>query len=121
MAGTGEVPPPPKGVDDKPDWADDPKAEAEEAKWDKEGELKGVHLSNSILWARVYGFIVAGMMIFFTMAFCASLGIWLWHFLSPWPWLKPEQLSKIQSIIFSGSLGAIVTAYAQKHMNRLGL
>lgn len=113
------VPPPPGGTDNKPGWAADPKAKAEADNWDNEEKLRGVRLANDILWTKLYGWIVAGMMIFFSLAFCFSLIVWVAHYTTPWGWLSSDQLSKIQSVIFSGSLGAIVTAYAQKHINRL--
>lgn len=58
------------------------------------------------------------MMCFFVTVFMASLGAWVIHYITPWCWLTPEQLSKIQSVIFSGSLGAIVSAYMQKQLSK---
>ena len=49
--------------------------------------------------------------------FVAVLGVWLFHFLTPWGWLTELQLSKIQTVVFSGSLGALVSAFAQKGDN----
>jgi len=53
---------------------------------------------------------------FFAAVFVASMGVWLFHFLTPWGWLTELQLSKIQTVVFSGSLGALVSAFAQKHI-----
>jgi len=55
-------------------------------------------------------------MIVFTALFVAAVVVWAVHFLTPLCWLSEEQLSKLQSIIFSGSLGAVVSTYLQKHL-----
>ena len=110
--------PPPEGAVDGPLWARDNKAKLEEKFWDDEERLKGVKLKNDILWLRVYGWAVVVMMCFFMIIFMASLGVWVIHYITPLSWLSPEQLSKIQSVIFSGSLGAIVSAYMQRQLSK---
>jgi hypothetical protein len=52
--------------------------------------------------------------------FALSLIVWSWHYLAPAcvTWLTAEQLSKIQSVIFSGSLGAIVTSILKKQLDK---
>lgn len=62
------------------------------------------------------GRIGVGLMWFFAAAFVAITSIWLLHFLTPWGWLDSNQLSKIQTVIFSGSVSAIVTTFIQKHI-----
>ncbi len=64
----------------------------------------------------VWGWIVPCLMILFTLLFACALFIWSFHFLTPWGWLTPDQLSKLQSIIFSGSIGAVVSSYLQKNL-----
>lgn len=110
--------PPPEAAGDVPSWAKDDKAKLEEKYWDDESRLRGVKIQNDILWHRVYGWAVVVMMCFFVLVFMASLGAWVLHYITPWGWLSPTQLSKIQSVIFSGSLGAIVSAYMQRQLSK---
>ena len=113
-----EVPPPPDGLADSPSWADDSDAKQEEKLWAKEEKLRGTHIDNDITWARIFGYIVASLMVFFTVLFVGSLGAWFFHYLTPWSWLSTDQLSKIQSVVFSGTIGAVVSSYAQKHVEK---
>ena len=62
------------------------------------------------------GRIGVGLMWFFAAALVATMGVWLVHFLTPWTWLDADQLSKIQTVIFSGSLSAIVATFFQRHI-----
>jgi hypothetical protein len=56
--------------------------------------------------------------VFFTLLFMTTLGTWTWHYIvaSDYGWLTEDQLSKIQSIIFSGSLGAIVSGILPRQL-----
>lgn len=118
MATDEQVPPPPEGAELAPSWAKDNKANLEEKYWTNEDRLRGVKLKNDILWHQVYGVIVVSLMVFFVGIFCVSLAVWVIHYTTPWGWLTPEQLSKIQSVIFSGTLGAVVSAYMQKRLSQ---
>ena len=97
-------------------WADDAKGKAEEKYWGDDAALKGIKHRNHGRMLKLWGWIVPSLMIVFSLLFMLSLVAWAWHYLTPWSWLKPDQLSKIQSIIFSGSLGALVTGYIQKQL-----
>ena len=112
-----KLPPPPsrEWVEGK-EWETDKTAKGEESKWPNQAALKGTKDENTLRLLRNSGYIAVGLMYFFAGAFVASMIIWLLHFLTPFGWLQPEQLSKIQTVIFSGTLGAVVTAYAQKHI-----
>ncbi|MEA1940679.1 MAG: hypothetical protein U9P68_00380 [Pseudomonadota bacterium] len=112
-----DVPPPPTSAGDNPSWADDKKAKKEEQYWSDPDKLQGLEHRNQAWVLHVYGILVPAFMIFFSIIFIASLGVWVWHHITPWTFLQPAQLEKIQSIVFSGTLGAIVSAYAQRHMN----
>ena len=81
---TDEVPPPPSGSGGNPPWADDPDAEAEVRHWPNEDALKGQERKNQLLWLRLYGLVVAGLILFFAIAFVASLATWLVHYITPW-------------------------------------
>lgn len=103
-------------MSDLPGWADDPLADAEDEKWGDDEALQGIRRRNESWALGVWGFIVPTLMVLFTLLFVASIFAWAWHYLTPWKWLQAEQLSKIQSVIFSGALGAIVSNYFKKHL-----
>lgn len=99
-----------------PPWANDTLAKAESKKWGDDEALQGIKKRNEGRILQVWGLIVPVLMILFTLLFVASIFAWAWHYLTPWVWLKPDQLSKIQSVIFSGALGAIVSSYFKKRL-----
>ncbi|WP_292085356.1 MULTISPECIES: hypothetical protein [unclassified Brevundimonas] len=97
-------------------WAADTKGSEEVRLWGNDEALQGMKRRNHgrLLW--LWGWIVPALMIMFTLLFVGSIMAWGIHYLTPWKWLSSEQLAKIQSVIFSGSLGALVTSYVQKHV-----
>lgn len=111
------VPPPPN---EAPAWIGDLKAKAEEDNWDKEDKLRGQKEKNDLLWLTAYGWVVTVSLVFFAVLFVGSLGSWAAHYLLPvqFHWLAGEQLSKIQSILFSGSIGGVVSLIAQKELSK---
>lgn len=113
------IPAPTESDRQPPKWADVSQAKAEEKNWDDENRLKGVKLGNDILWHRVYGWIVAFMMCFLTLVFAVSLTVWIVHHITPFGWLIDDQLSRIQSFIFSSSIGAVVSTYMQKQLHKV--
>ena len=100
-----------------PPWANG-KATEEEKVWGDEDRLKGVKLDNDILWHQWYGRIVICAMVVFVLVYLGALIAWVAHYTTPWTWLSPDQLSKIQSVIFSGSIGAVVSSYMQKQLQK---
>lgn len=102
---------------EEPDWADTSLAIEEEERWDKENELRGQERTNKLWVLKVFGWLVPIMMVIFSILFIVCLTFWTWHLLTPdnWHWLSDEQSNKIQSVIFSGSIGALVSAYIQKN------
>ena len=110
------VPPP----NNPPAWLGDPQARAEERNWDKEGKLRGQEEKNHLLWLKAYGVVVLLFLSFFAILFIGSPGSWAAHYLLPdgWHWLTSEQLSKIQSILFSGSIGGVVSLVAQRQLSK---
>jgi hypothetical protein len=113
---TDDPVPPPK--DDPPLWTIDPKARNEEKYFGDEDLLKGVRVENEVRWLKAYGLIVPVMMWFFAFLYLAALTSYALHFLTPYVWLSDAQLSKIQSIIFSGSVGAFVASVVLKHHSK---
>jgi prophage regulatory protein len=108
-----------KRAESPPAWAKDTRAIAEEINWKNEGKLRGQREKNDLLWLKVYGGLLVFLTVVFTMLFVASLGIWAGHHLMPvyYAWLNESQLSKIQSIIFSGSIGGVVATILQKQLH----
>ncbi|KAB2673071.1 hypothetical protein F9K77_07060 [Ochrobactrum sp. LMG 5442] len=116
MSDRQTLPPPSQTDINPPAWADLKQAKLEEKLWPDEDKLRGQKLKNDLLWHKCFGWIVAFMMVFFTTIFVVSLGVWIFHYVTSWGWLKDDQLSKIQSVVFSGSIGAIVSSYMQKQL-----
>ena len=111
-----DAPQPSESWDESTEWYYDSVATDENKQWPDEKALKGTKDENTIILLRNSGKIAVCMMWFFALVFISSMGVWLFHFLTPWGWLNEFQLSKIQTVIFSGSLGALVSAFAQKHI-----
>lgn len=129
---SGKIPNPPSAK--TPDWFDDEQAKEEAKNWDNEGALKGQHQKNHLRLVWIIGYIFPALLILFTCIFSTMVFFWVWHFLTPGcevivvdgiesckgglHWLDADQLSKIQAIIFSGSIGAITSTFAQKYFKK---
>lgn len=111
-----EVPDPPSGASANTPWAEDEQSRNEEKYWDNPEKLQGLKRRNHAWVLATYGVIVPVFMGFFAFVFAASLGVWVWHHVTAWGFLEQAQLDKIQSVVFSGTLGAVVSAYAQRHL-----
>lgn len=92
-------------------------ARQEEQKWD---DLEQTKLKNDKRWLSHYGWIVVLLTWVFALIFAFALSFWAWHFLMPecWTWLKPEQLNKIQSILFSSGMGAVVAGMVRSQLGK---
>lgn len=79
-----------------------------------------VKTTNDRNWLVVYGWIVIVITITFTTIFLASLVIWALHYTLPpnWTWLQEPQLSKIQSILFSGGMGAVISSIIKRQLDK---
>ena len=110
------VPPPEQG--EPPEWSKDSLARKEIKYWPDEERLSNQRNKNQLRWLKLYGFLVVVLTCLFTSMFVFGLVAWTWHYVTPasWAWLTENQLSKIQSVIFSGSLGAIVSAIVQRQL-----
>lgn len=131
MSIDNQVPPPPSDAS-KPSFAWDKNflARAEEQNWSNEDVLTGQLARNQLLHLTAIGWVVWLFIWLFAMIFLLSLVSWVAHQIAPecfgeyvsgafqcktrLHWLTDEQLSNIQSVIFSGALGALVTAGANK-------
>ena len=114
------VPPPPADIETSLPWASDAQARGEEKNWPDEEALKGQQSRNDMLALKVIGWVTVVLIVFFALVFLGSLSAWLWHQLGPTcrHWLTDAQLSNIQSVIFSGAIGAIVSGYVQRHISK---
>ena len=82
----------------------------------REEEQKIAH-KNKIGVLQHSGILVIVALWLFSLAFAFTFCIWLWHFLasSSYGWLNGDQLSKIQTLIFSGTLGAVASSVIQRY------
>ena len=99
------------------DWAEDSAANKEERNW---GTLDEIRKTNDGRWLWVYGWVLVAMTVAFALLFLAGIVSWSWHYLvhENWHWLSDQQLSKVQSVIFSGGLGAILSSVVQKQISK---
>jgi len=102
-----EIPPATESEAFVPTWAGR-RAHGETEKWDA---LDNIRLVNDSLWLRAYGVVVLIISISFATVFIAAFIVWSWHYMVPqdWTWLQAGQLDKIQSILFSGGMGAVIS------------
>lgn len=109
-----EIPTP--AAPSSPQWAaKDSLATSEGKHW---ADLEEARAHNDTRWLRWYGRVIVVFTLAFSGLFLASLLVWSFHYLAPacWGWLSPEQLAKVQSVLFSGGLGAIVSTIVQKQL-----
>lgn len=99
-----------------PSWAKI-EAEKEEKGW---GDLEKCRRRNDLRWLTAYGVIVLAVTYLFAIIFIAALVIWVFHYTTPenWHWLGEPQLSKIQSVLFSGGMGAIVSNIMRAQLSK---
>lgn len=113
-----DIPSPDPELED--DALSDPLAAWEEAKVSQLGRIQEAHDSNTLAVIGHAGVIMIVFLWFFSALFVLSIGFWFWHFLMPpsLTWMTDAQLGKIQAVIFSGSMGAILTTLAQRYFGR---
>lgn len=109
------VPPPEIGA---PKWADAGSAHKEEENW---ADLDKTKKDNDLRWLKVYGWVVVAITVTFTIIFLLSLVIWALHYMLPekWIWLSGAQLSRIQSVLFSGGMGAVISSVIKRQIDKL--
>lgn len=101
-----------------PDWATGA-AKQEDRKWD---DLYKTRVEIDKRWLVHYGRIVCLATYVIAGLFSTTLVIWVLHYILPikYNWLCETQLSKIQSVMFSGSLGVVVAGILQKQLGKAG-
>ena len=115
---TKDIPPPPTDGGGEPPWSKDDKARKESELWPNEDSLKGRRRKNeaNLLW--LFGWLTPILVVVFSLLFVVSLIVWTIHQVTPICFLTADQLSKIQSVIFSGTLGAIVSSLAGPYFKK---
>ncbi len=88
-------------------------AQNEDDNWTNVDLITQQKNDNTLNELKLMGWIVWILMLLLCCLFVGFLGTWAWHFLIPtyWHWLSPDQIEKIESIIFSGTLGAMASIY----------
>jgi len=99
-----------------PSWVNlNARSRQEDKKWDS---LDDIRLSNDSRWLRVYGWLLLLLTVMFALAFLTAFLVWGLHYIGKpeWLWLKDHQLDKIQSVLFSGGMGAIVSGIIRSQL-----
>lgn len=81
-------------------------------------ELDEIKRTNDKRWLIVYGWVLVAVTVVFAAIFLAAFVVWSIHYLTCWNWLEPAQLDKIQSILFSGGMGAVVTSIVRSQISK---
>lgn len=99
-----------------PSWATGD-AKNEDKRWD---HLEDTKRRNDQRWLAVYGWILLAITIVFALTFLGALLAWAWHYMAPscWHWLEDYQLGKIQSVLFSGGMGAVISGIIRAQMGK---
>lgn len=87
----------------------------EDRKWP---ELDEVKRNNDRRWLVVYGWVLVCVTVVFAAIFLSAFVAWSIHYLTPYTWLDEPQLNKIQSILFSGGMGAVVTSIVRSQISK---
>lgn len=115
---TDAAPPPRPEWSKNREWRDDPDAAREASRWPDEAALQGTKDENQILILNNIGWIAVIALWFLSFVAVAAVAIWFWHLLTPYGWLTAPQLETIQNTIFSGTVGALVSAFVRMHFFR---
>lgn len=109
-------------VYEMPDWANLDEAKLEEKGW---GKLDDQRLENDHRWLKHFGYMLVGLTWLFAVIFSGALLAWAWHYIGPeyvfgWQlhWLSVDQLTKIQSLLFSGGMGAVISGLVRGQLSK---
>lgn len=90
-------------------------AKKEERKWNRLDEIRN---KNDERWLKVYGWSLAIVTGMFVLAFIGAFVSLAFYYLTPWGWLAPEQVEKIQSVLFSGGMGAVMIGIIRTQLTK---
>ena len=94
-------------------WRDLNQGKAENKNWTNEEKLSNQKNINELRLLWVTGWVIPVVLFFFVVLYVFAIGFWAFHYLAPecWHWITDANiLDKIESVVFSGALGAIVSA-----------
>lgn len=111
----GVPPPDPEWAQDQP-WEADSLATLEETGDPLDAQLLEQDKRNRLNFKKATGRVIIWAVYLLAVLLAIGLLIWAWHFLTPWGFLEPHQLEKLQSTIFSGTLGAVVSVLARNYV-----
>lgn len=117
---TDAAPPPPDDWKAEQPWEDDSLAVFEVQSDPLDAQLREQDKRNRLSFKKVTGRLIVASVVLFWLLITVSLIVWTWHFITPWGFLEEPQLVKIQSIIFSGTLGALISTMARGYIERDG-
>jgi len=83
-----------------------------------EDSFERIRRANDERWLRAYGWIVLVLTVVFSSAFALAFLVWGLHYTTTWVWLEDWQLDKIQSVLFSGGMGAIVSGIIRTQLGK---
>jgi hypothetical protein len=86
--------------------ARDLKRESAEAEHDRDQKFKN-HFERLAVWT-VYILYVG---------FLAFSAVWIIHVLTPWGWLKPPELDKVQGLLTGGAIAGLLADHVRKRMS----
>ena len=110
----------PEPNDNTPKWAGVEKAKHEDRDWLDTPVLRGQRQQNHLILLKFVGHISIAVIVILASMYIIALGILTFHYLAPETllWLSDMQKDKIQSILFSGTLGSFLTLISNKYFAR---
>lgn len=96
-------------------WEDDPLATFESEDDHLEAQLRAQDKRNRLDFSRAIGQVVTIFIYFAAALLFAGLGVLAFHYLTPFGWLEPDEVDHLQSMVFSGTLGAVVSMLAKRY------
>lgn len=118
MTDTNDIPPPSEEWKKEQPWEDDSLAQFEAEKDPLDAQLVEQDKRNKLRFKRVTGRIIVWTTYLLWGLFASGLIVWVWHYVTPWEFLTPDKLAKLQGVVFSGALGAIASSLAKNYIGR---
>lgn len=68
------------------------------------------------LLRRIFFYAVAGLMILAAILLAITAAVWVLHLIGPncWRWLQPNEVEKLQVILFSGGVSSLATLIGRR-------
>ncbi|MGV9005282.1 MAG: hypothetical protein ACOH1H_00950 [Brevundimonas sp.] len=111
-----DAPPPPEEWQQEQPWEDDSLALFEGQRDPLDAQIQEQDKRNRLRFKKATGRIIVWSVYGMWGLLAIGLLVWTWHFLTPCPFLEPHQIEKLQSVIFSGSLGAVISILARNYI-----